>query len=405
MITTNFNRTENVSNNGSDSLAAGGVASFVTRKPGSVLNAGAKKLDSATSGDNDDNLKKRSFPSGSSGQQKESKRARMGKGLQDRNAKPVSTESVEKTAEPDVENSDIDDQETIEMQKQVDEMTEKLSKSKERTDYWKRQSCDLKSLLDQQKSKCDATTSALEEKVEALTDARVQLQEKLASETNMTEEGMEEIAKMLKMQETLESEKQCLIQEIETLQSETEEAKANRNQQIEELQTALKETLGDLKKKLGELTSAKEALKRSKMRLNAFVEVVNEKTANVQVAKEKEGANAKPAAKPESKEGLQHKCDRREERITCLSEMVEKLVFKASVLSQTNSELQAKINGSTKAAETVGIKMPDKFGILEKMCLKRYKEIMKKAAAHMFEKTNEKSEEISARPTNDMDME
>lgn len=273
---------------------------------------------------------------------------------------------------------DETDKEEARMKEEIASIKVQLHKSKEKTDYWRRRSLDLSSTLIAKKANTKKSISALEEKVEEMTAARLKLQKKLAEDTETNEKALDELAGLLEVQSELEKDKERLLEDIKELKSSCAEDREQRAAQIEELQTCLRDTLGDLKTKLSELTTAKEALRRAEARV-----------VELQKAAESSKTEVDPAANSE----LRHKCDRREERIAHLTGMVEKLVFKASVLSQTNTELKAKIGGGVSEASSpaadlasnVPLPVPNKMAILEEMCLKRYSKIMKQAAGRVYE--------------------
>jgi len=245
-----------------------------------------------------------------------------------------------------------------------------LRKVEEQSTFWRRKTLDLrKELLSNKKN-----ASHFGEKVEKLEMERIVLQNKVIAaeeQTSTISNAMRSlIAENKEFKETIIN----IDEELKVLM----ENGAKSDVQVPHdaqvciaLDKALEDTMTDLSDRLGEIEDLKKLLAQTTIEKNLIEEEVRKK----QIIAEIVNIN---------QDELE---DKNVNKIERLQEAVEKCMFRIAVLTQKNAELR-KMKGGISFTLDQDAKMDvleddDKLHILESLCMRRYRKILKEAAEEL----------------------
>jgi len=256
--------------------------------------------------------------------------------------------------------------ETEQLEQEVKEMRESLHQSVEKTKYWKKKSLDIMQRISTDKKETAQKITQLESQIEELAGSGLNLKNQLDKAKNENAQALDAVVQCMEDHENLVATKNALVHEINTIQvirSEGPDELQSHVEMVNELSGSLRTALDDLKILLEELEEVKKS-----------VSVVTEEKE----ALESEAVCAALSSVASIDPQIAAACkslQTKEEELIVLNGRVQKMIFKCSVLSQTNMDLKVQ-------AKSLGIEMEQ--GIvesgdnakLEKLCVDRYEKLL-----------------------------
>jgi len=274
-------------------------------------------------------------------------------------SKPIDTFKDHDIAAP----TDMELDETEQLEQEVKEMRESLHQSVEKTKYWKQKSLDIMQRMSTHKKETSQKITKLESQIEELTSYRLNLKNQLEKATNENVQALDAVVQCMEDHEALVTTKNALVEEISTIKvvrsEDPEELKQSHDDMIHELSGSLRTALDDLKILLDELEEVKKSVSTVTEENEALESKVMCSTLSSVASNDPQVAAAC--------ESLQTK----EKELIVLNERVKKMISKCSVLSQNNTDLKVQ-------AKSLGIKMDPGMAEseLEKICVDRYENLL-----------------------------
>lgn len=260
----------------------------------------------------------------------------------------------------------------FEAKREIGQLTKKLNKVEEQSQFWRRKSYTLQGEL----TKCKKEVSELRLKVDSTENERLRLQSKLMSAAADNSKCMEGIQALMRENEDLKSVVNDVNEELRVLSTTTEACsgetcqEAIDQQHLLDLETALADTLADLTEKIEEIEILKKALEKVTVRKYQLEEVVTKDM----LLKEMITVDAHIMEDPEA--------DPIRAKMIRLQEALEKCMFRIALLSQKNKELKKEKSAGKTFPPTLLETLEDKqkVVVLESMCMQRFRKTLKKAA-------------------------
>jgi len=261
------------------------------------------------------------------------------------------------------------------LQREIEATRNTIKQINEESNYYRQMSMDKQKQIINQKREARKKAASLQKQIEELAETGVVLKRKLDDANVENAEAMDAIVKCMEEHDSLLMTKNALMEEIQI-------AKESKNDTVEETRQLVKDLAESLEEALTILTQLLKDVEVKKLEVQAATREKNRLEAGIcrRQLMSAESVEKDPDVLRVLRE---NRCG--EEELLVLSDKVEKMIFKCSVLSQTNAQLkkQASMRGiQVTSTATEILDSNEQLRKLEQLCIDRYHKVIQKAKSY-----------------------